>query len=162
MRTRILLGAILAAVPSFADEPGANPLKVPDPVVCSTIEGFRNFEKRDPPELTKDEKLLVYYEPRGYAVVRDGDVSKIHLTQDAKVYRRGEPKPLWGKTDMVVYKVETRERPGQVFMRNTIEVKQLKPGDYELEILLRDRLADASAPRVAQRVGFRVVEAQPD
>ena len=47
------------------------PLDTTDPVVCTHIRAFRDYDERDPIELTADEKLVVYFEPLNYTIARD-------------------------------------------------------------------------------------------
>ena len=44
-----------------------------------------------------------------------------------------------------------------IFLRNTISLKGLKPGDYELIIILHDEIA--KGPPATQAVKFRVIAA---
>src|SRR5690606_34924831 len=71
-----LLAILAPAIGPVAGQEEAKPRPpsrpdLTDPVVCLTVEGFRNLVARDEPELTRDEKLQIYYEPFNYVIVRD-------------------------------------------------------------------------------------------
>jgi len=53
---------------TFAEE-----LKLSKPVVCKSIKGFRDYVELNPPELTTFDKLLIYVEPTGFALIEGGE-----------------------------------------------------------------------------------------
>ena len=58
---------------------------------------------------------------------------------------------------MVEYEPEdARSRSGQLYIRNTISLKGLEPGDYDLTIILRDELDKGRSPD-RQVVKFKVI-----
>ena len=46
---------------------------------------------------------------------------------------------------MVEYEPKSEQPPQQLYMRNTISLKGLEPGEYELTIILRDEIDKAAA-----------------
>jgi hypothetical protein len=127
-------------------------------VVCSSIDGYEVYERLPGAAMTSDEKLLVYYRPAGYkSVVVDGQY-QAHFTQDAQIRKRGEKAILREKRKLLEYKPRNPYPPTFVYLRNTISLKGLPPGDYDLTIILRDEVA--SGPPATQVVQFRVIPAQ--
>jgi hypothetical protein len=124
-------------------------------VACASIDGFGNFEPLPGAMLTSDEKLQVYYQPVGYRVERMGPYYLIHLIQDGQIRRRGEKTVLQRKAKLVDYEFKSKVAPTPVYMRNTISMKGLTPGDYDLEIILHDDLAEG--PPATQTLPFRIV-----
>ncbi|WZO96791.1 hypothetical protein EP7_003796 [Isosphaeraceae bacterium EP7] len=153
MLAMLLVSAHIAGAAD--DEPGATDLSMTEAVVCSTIHGFEDFEARSSPSLTADEKLLVYYKPLNYRVDSKGERYFLHLTQDGQIRRRGSKTVIWKKSKLLDYDVDTTKSPGTVYLTNTVALKQLRPGEYEYEIILRD---ERDGGQVAtQVVKFEVV-----
>ncbi len=128
---------------------------ITEPILCKDVRGFEDYEELKSPELTSEDKLLVYFRPRHFKVAPAGEKFEAHFTQDGKIRRKGEKPVVWQKTNLLDYKpkADTREMP--IFLKNAISLKTLKPGDYQLEITLRDEIGQ-SAPAL-KTVFFKVV-----
>jgi hypothetical protein len=127
------------------------------PVACKEIRGFEDFQELPGAALTSDEKLLVYFRPRHYKSAKVGAEFEAHLTQDGRIRRRGEKAVLWSKAKLLDYRVKTDMPPQSIYMRNTISVKALKPGEYDYDITLHDAIG-RSAP-VVRTLPFTIVPA---
>ena len=127
---------------------------ITEPILCKDVRGYEDYEELKIPELTSEDKLLVYFRPRHFKVERSGEKFQAHFTQDGKIRRRGEKPVVWQKTNLLDYKpqADTREMP--IFLKNAISLKTLKPGDYQLEITLRDEIGK-SAPAL-KTVFFKI------
>ena len=124
-------------------------------VACRSIEGFEDYELLPRGELTAEEKLLVYYRPLNYKIVRQGKDYMAHLTQDGQVRRKGEKTVLLRKNNLLDYEARRSEPLGPIFLRNTFALKSLPPGDYEYDIILRDE--NNPGPPVTQSVKFHII-----
>ena len=166
MILRILFGsAMLAAMgPALGGDPEPKPPKVEaarpdltDPVICEDIRGFRDFEPRDRPTLHPDEKLQIYYEPFNYTIVRDGKDGhyRAHLVEDAQLRRAGSKRVLYTLEEIVEYEPEADVPPSSCYLETTISLKEIPSGSFELDLVLRDALADGEAVRKVT-VPFRV------
>jgi hypothetical protein len=133
-------------------------LRILDPVVCKSIEGYENYEVLPDAELTSDEKLLVYFRPKGYKVVRQGDEYGAHLMQDGQVRRLGSKKVLLRKAKLLEYEPKSDIPPDEIYLRNTFSLKGLPPGDYQYDMILKD--LNAKSVTVTESVKFRVVAAK--
>jgi hypothetical protein len=154
--------AATAAAPSLPavgqdDEVDNGSFGLSPPVACKEIRGFEDFDPLPGAALTADEKLLVYVLPRHYKIRRVASKYQAHVTEDVRVRRRGEKTVIWSKKDMVDYPVKTEAPPGPIFMRNTISLKGLKPGEYDLDITVYDKVG-RSTPAV-RTMPFRVIAA---
>jgi hypothetical protein len=129
-------------------------------VACAEIKGFEDYEPLPGAALTSDEKLLVYYRPLNYKVAQAGATNHIHLVQDGQIRRRGEKKVLHAKNAMLDYDWKSREPANPVFLRNTVSLKGLMPGEYDYDIILHDRLAP-DAPAARQTLPFKVIPPGP-
>lgn len=145
---------------AFADDPdGAfdDELSIHDAVVCESVNGYRDYVQRDPPELTRDEKLLLYYEIDNAAYEKEGGTYRVNLLQDARIYRKGKKNAVWKKDAMARYNGKSEMPPDGIYMMNTIELKRLEPGVYEVEIVLHDKLGGGEP--VTERLEFTVIRA---
>jgi len=124
-------------------------------VVCKHVQGYEDYEALPNAELTSDDKLLVYFRPRHFKIKPTGEKFEAHFTQEGKIRRRGEKTVVWQKAKLLDYnpKADTREMP--IFLKNSISLKGIKPGEYQLEITLRDEVGK-SVPAV-KTVDFKIV-----
>ncbi len=130
-------------------------------VVCRSIDGYEQYEPLVPPAQTADEKLLVYYRPLGYKMVlKDGQYS-LHLTQDGQIRRKGQKAVLLRKQKLLDYEPREPSPLGPRYLRNSVSLKGLPPGEYEFDIILHDQ--NEPGPPAVQTVAFSVVPARlPD
>lgn len=168
-RTQRVASAFLLAIltsttgPGRADD-GSKPavdagtpaLTMTPAVACVSIAGFEDYEPLPGAALSSDEKLLVYYRPLRYRTEADGSGKHIHLVQDGQIRRRGEKKVLMFKARMLDYEWKSNDPELPVYLRNTVALKGLKPGDYDYDIILRDLLAPGT-PTARQTLAFKVV-----
>ena len=145
--------------PSETRKPATKPLlRMSEAIICDTIKGYEDYEPLPGAALTSDEKLLVYYRPLNYRSSMVKGSYQAHLTQDAQVRKRGTKKILWQKLKMVDYTTPKRDLPPtQVYLRNTISLKGLEPGEYDLIIILHDENNEGRT--ATQAVKFRVIPA---
>jgi hypothetical protein len=134
------------------------PLDTTNPVVCTHIRAFRDYDERDPVELTADEKLVVYFEPLNYTIARDktGELFRAHLVIDALLRRKGQKKKLWSEEKMINYLPEAADPPSALYLSSSVGLKNLSPGEYEVDLTLKDGLAPDRKP-ITRTISFRVV-----
>jgi hypothetical protein len=125
-------------------------------VVCRTINGYEDYEALPDAAQTSEEKLLIYYRPLRYKIDSSSDYNRAHLIQDNEIRKRGDKKIVREKRKVVEYEPKTKQPLGPLYIRNTISLKGLSPGDYELTIILHDEL-DKGAPPTKQVVKFKVI-----
>jgi serine/threonine protein kinase len=138
-------------------EPGPI-LSLTTPIVCEKIEGYGRYLPLAAPAVYRDQKLLIYYEPVGYNIGREGDKYHIHLSQDTRIRRHGKTAVLCHGKDIVNYDVTTPGPPHPVYIQYWTAVDWLKPGSYELDIILHDRIG---TERVASQTLFFQVLPSP-
>ncbi|MDB5351536.1 MAG: hypothetical protein JWN86_2783 [Planctomycetota bacterium] len=144
----------------WADSPDPPKLTMTPAVICAKINGYGDYVRLDEPVLSRDEKMLVYYETSGHAHEIVGKEYRVHLVQDGRIRRKGEKKVLQAKDKLVDYKGKSKQPPLNIFLTNTIALKDLAPGEYELEIVLHDELSKGTT--ASQLLRFRVKAASPD
>jgi hypothetical protein len=133
-------------------------LRILDPVVCTDIKGYEDYEELPNAELTSDEKLLVYYRPEGYRIVERDDKFVAHFTQVGQVRPLGQKKVLLRKSKLLDYEAKSDVPPELIYIRNTFSLKGLPPGEYEYDVILKDVNAEDST--VTESVKFRIVAAK--
>ena len=124
-------------------------------VVCKSIHAFEVYEPLPGAAQTADEKLLVYFRPHGFQTEKvDGKVVG-HLTADGELRKRGEKNALRQKKKMLDYKPSAVGHPELVYLKSSVSLKGLSPGDYELVIILHDELAKGAT--ATQAIRFKVI-----
>ncbi len=129
------------AEPQDAPEAPETRLVMSKAIVCESVGGFADYVGRPKTGLTADEKLLIYYEPRNFATQRVGRRHQAHLVQDVRLRRRDEKVALWSKDKVLDYSAKSEAPIAQIYLTNTISLKGLKPGDYDLDVILHDEVA---------------------
>ena len=164
--TGFILGLVHAPLLHAQDKPASGTgraatkpfLRMSEGIVCDTINGYDDYEPLPGAALTSDEKLLVYYRPLDFHTSFDNGSYQAHLTQDVQVRKRGAKKVLWQKLKMVEYLTPKQDLPpSHLYMRNTISLKGLEPGEYDLIIILHDENNEGRT--ATQIVKFRVIPA---
>ena len=107
-------------------------------VACKSIVGYEQYVALPEAVLSKDDKLLIYYCPLGFAIVPVGPKYQAHFVQDVRVRKRGEKTVVWSRDKLVDQKFEGVEPPSVLYLFNRISLKGLTPGDYDLDIILHD------------------------
>ena len=99
----------------------------------------------------------MYFRPLRYKIEdADDGLYRAHLVQDNEIRKKGEKRIVRQKKKVVEYEPKTKDPPKQLYIRNTISLKGLEPGEYDLTIILRDEL-DKTAPPSRQVVRFKVI-----
>lgn len=163
--TQTLAFALLISLSSLNPSTRANDDEPPDngafgftsPVICKEIRGYEDYDPLPDATLTRDDKLLVYFKPLHYKSAQSDQKFQAHFTQDAKIRRRGQKNILWSKPKILDYKATSATPPRNIFLRNAIALKDLKPGEYELEIVLTDKIGNSEP--ATRKLFFKVVPA---
>lgn len=109
-------------------------------IACESVAGFADYVGRPTSGLTTDEKLLVYYEPRNFVTERIGKRRQARLVQDVRLRRRDQKAALWSKDKLVDYTAKNDGPISEIYLTNTISLKGLRPGEYDLDIILHDEI----------------------
>jgi hypothetical protein len=126
-------------------------------IVCRSIDGYEDYKILPKAAQTSDEKLLVYFRPLGYQSERVDDAYQAHLVPDFQIRKRGEKQVLLQKLKMYEYKPRNEQPPRFLYMKNSISLKGLPPGEYDLTMILHDEIA--KGPPAKQVIRFRVIPA---
>lgn len=142
--------------PTTTPKPGG--LRMSRAIVCKSIDGFENYQPLPGAAQTSDEKLLIYYRPMRYKIDDVDGFYTAHLIQDNEIRKKGRNEIVRQKKKVVEFRPRQKQPLGPFYIKNTISLKGLHPGEYELTIILRDQLAKGSPPS-KQVVKFRVIRA---
>jgi hypothetical protein len=162
-----LLAATIVLLPNVgaADDPtgragaeeqsqGAPRLRMSKAVACESIAGYGQFVALEEPAVTRDDKLRIYFEPINHGFEKVGDEYQARLVEDVIVRRKGEKAVVWKKDGVVKYEPKSKTPPVALFIENTLAVKTYAPGEYELEIILHDKIR--KGPPASQIFQFQV------
>ena len=124
-------------------------------IVCRSIDGYEDYEVLPKAAQTSDEKLLVYFRPLGFQSERIDGGYEAHLVPDFQIRKRGEKAILLQKQKMYAFKPRGDQPLRNLYMKNTISLKGLAPGDYDLTLILHDEIAKGTP--ATQVIKFRVI-----
>jgi hypothetical protein len=124
-------------------------------VVCRSIDGYEEYEPLPGAAQTSEEKLLVYVRPFGYKTELKDGAYEAHLVPDFEIRKRGEKKILRQKKKIYEYKPRTPEPPQFIYLKYVISLKGLRPGDYDLTMILHDEIGGGDP--ATQVVKFRII-----
>jgi hypothetical protein len=131
-------------------------LRMSKPVLCRKVHGFASFEEWPGTTFTADDKLMIYSEPSGYKIERKPEGYRAHLVEDVQLRKKGDKATIWKKENMLEYEAKSKTPPYQIYLRTDLAIKGLPPGDYELDLTLRDRLSKDEA-KVLRTLPFTIV-----
>ncbi len=155
----LLFGFVFIAIGREGEAGEKELLGMSPAVACKAIKGYEDFESLPDATLTSDEKLLVYYCPTGFQTEPVGDQFRAHFVQDARIRRRGDKTVLRIKKKLLDVEIKSEIPSDLIYLRNSISLKGLKPGHYELDIILHDKIGGGSP--ASQALSFQVIAAPP-
>jgi hypothetical protein len=140
------------------ETPKRTRFRMTEAIVCRSIEGYEDYEPLPGAAMTADEKLLIYYRPINYRSDLVKGYYQAHFTQDGEIRKKGAKTAIRQKLKVLDYTTPKMEQPPQlIYLRNTISLKGLEPGEYDFVIILRDEVG--KGPPARQVVRFRVIPA---
>jgi len=104
-------------------------------ILCTEVRDYGDYNARDSFEIKAGEPLLVYMEPDGYHIRKEGDAYKIWVSQDASISNnKGEI--IFQRNNWVNYK---RIFPTPILpFYITNNVSDIPPGNYTYSLTLKD------------------------
>ena len=160
---RLALAILALVAPPGVAQDGASKEKPPEPsglsmskaVACLNVKGLEDYTILPDARLTSDDKLKVYFRPLHYKVEPFKAKYRARFTEDGRVRRKGE-KTVLSKEDKLLEYEATFDAPDyQIYLTNTIGLKNLAPGDYEFDIILHDALDEGVSAR--QTIAFTII-----
>lgn len=144
---------------SADQEPEA--FRVSEPVVCKTVEGLGKFVRRDPPELTTFDKLVVYVEPAGFETRMVEGKRKAQFVQNGKLRAAGSKKVIFERAELTKFEPEVFGPGAAFYLAASVGFKNVPPGEYVLELETIDLAAEPDR-KVTQLVPFRIVKGEDE
>jgi hypothetical protein len=104
-------------------------------ILCTEVRDYGDYDARDSFEIKAGDSLLVYMEPDGYHIRKEGDGYKIWVSQDASISNdKGEI--IFQRNNWVNYK---RIFPTPILpFYITNNVSDIPPGKYTYSLTLKD------------------------
>jgi hypothetical protein len=124
-------------------------------IVCKSIDGYEDYEPLPGAAQTSEEKLLVYMRPTGFQSEKVEKGYQAHLTIDGEVRKRGEKTILRQKKKLLEYQPVYSTPVYFIYLKHSVSLKGLAPGDYELTIILHDEIAKGAT--ATQVVKFKII-----
>ncbi len=155
----ILLTACVTSGLTSADEPkpakASSTLSMSKAIACTRIAGLDEVTPLPDASLTSEDKLRVYFKPLGYKVEPFKKGFRARFTEDGRVRRKGEKTPLSKEDKLLDHEAVFDEPYYQVYLVNTIGLKNLPPGEYEFDIILHDGLDEGAT--ATQTLSFTII-----
>ncbi len=124
-------------------------------IVCKAIDGYEDYEPLPGAAQTSEEKLLVYIRPTGFQSEKVEKGYQAHLTIDGEVRKRGEKGILRQKKKLLEYQPVYSTPVYFIYLKSSMSLKGLAPGDYDLTIILHDEIAKGAT--ATQVVKFKII-----
>jgi hypothetical protein len=110
-------------------------LSVQQLVLCSEIGGYRDYAKREANTIKSSEPLLLYIEPTGYQIKKEGDEYNIWVSEDASIINENGD-VIFQKNNWVEYKRGFMSPVIPFYITN--RVTDIPPGKYTFNFTLKD------------------------
>ncbi len=124
-------------------------------VACRRVDGLERYEPLPEAKLTSEDKLKVYFRPLRYKMEKTKTGYRAAFTEDGRIRRKGEKTALAKEDKLLEYEARFDATDYQIYLVNTIGLKDLPPGAYEFDITLHDAL-DAGS-EATQTLPFTIV-----
>jgi hypothetical protein len=103
--------------------------------LCSEVRDYRDIDAKEAFEIKAGEPLLLYIEPDGYQLIKEGDAYKIWVSQDASISNdKGEV--IFQKNSWVNYKRIFPTPISPFYLTN--RVRDIPAGKYTYTLTLKD------------------------
>lgn len=118
----------------------ALPLALSTATFADEVRSYGDYAPRVEAEYRAGDTALVYLEPIGFAWAPGGDGFKVNLEADVEIRSPGGV--IFAKADkFATFAPTSLRKTRQLDLRVRLALPQLKPGDYELRLTLRDTVS---------------------
>jgi hypothetical protein len=132
----------------------ASPLQLRKVLFADKVDGYANYTPRENAVFRQNETLRIYFEPFGFSFMPDGDGFRSALAADLQIRTPGGL-ILATSEDFGRLEWHGRSKMHEVHATIGLPLPQLKPGEYQLLLTLRD---EGSAKKTTVTLPFSVVE----
>jgi hypothetical protein len=132
----------------------ASPLQLRKVLFADKVDGYANYTPRENAVFHPNETLRIYFEPFGFSFMPDGDGFRSALAADLQIRTPGGL-ILATSEDFGRLEWHGRSKMHEVHATIGLPLPQLKPGEYQLLLTLRD---EGSAKKTTVTLPFSVVE----
>lgn len=155
-----MFAAMVAPLTALGQEIEARPkLELAEPIACSRIDGFDDYDALDVAVTKRSQKLLVYLRPSGVTYREAGGEYEVHLVLDVNLRRKGQKKILLGRKKVIDYETLCEQSGKPIYLGVSLGVKEFPPGEYEADLIVHDRLGE-SKPAL-RTLAFRIEADSP-
>lgn len=107
---------------------------------CKEINGYRDYVKRDGNTLRSGEPFLLYIEPAGYQIKKEGSEYKIWVSEDASIVN-AEGDTIFQQNNWVEYQKGFMSPVIPFYITN--RVTDIPPGKYTFKFTIKDKYKNA-------------------
>jgi len=151
-----LIASCVAAGSRADDRPGGSPgLGMSKAVVVTRVDGLEKYVPLEGARLTSEDKLKIYFRPLHFKVERTESGFRAAFTEDGRVRRKGEKTALAKEDKLLDHEQRFQAIDYQIYLVNTIGLKNIPPGEYEFDIILHDALDPGST--ATQTLPFTII-----
>ncbi|MBN1222788.1 MAG: hypothetical protein JXB23_06035 [Candidatus Aminicenantes bacterium] len=109
--------------------------QIPILLLCSEVRDYRDYDARDSYELKVGDPLLLYIEPDGYRLVKEGDDYKLWVSLDASIMN-DKDEIIFQRINWVNYKRTFPTAVVPFYLTN--RVSDIPAGNYTYTLTLKD------------------------
>ncbi len=106
-------------------------------LVKEKAQGFGLYEPRENNVYKSGEPILIYLEPAGFAIKKQGPYNVFGMAADFSIHTK-DGKVLGGQKGFGRWTMKSRRFNTEFHMDLNYKIRGLKPGDYEIETTVRD------------------------
>jgi hypothetical protein len=140
-KTQEALAAFDSATDAFWS---ALPLTFSTTAFADEVRSHGDYAPRAEATFRAGETALIYLEPVGFGWMAEGDSFRTNLEADVEI--RSAKGAIFAQAEkFAIFERTSRHKSRELDLRVRIALPQLKPGDYELLVTLRDMAAGKTA-----------------
>jgi hypothetical protein len=140
-KTQEALAAFDSATDAFWS---ALPLTFATATFADSVQSHGEYAPRAEAKFHAGETALIYLEPIGFAWTAEGDSFRTNLEADVEI--RSTKGAIFAQAEkFATFERTSRHKSRELDLRIRLALPQLKPGDYELLVTLRDMAAGKAA-----------------
>ncbi len=129
-------------------------------ILCKRVNGYEDYVELPDATLTSADKLNIYFRPLNYRIepVEKTETARRYrasFREDARLRRKGQKAVLMKKDNVLEYSPTFASADEKAYLYSNISLKGLDPGDYEIDLVLRDGLEEGAS--ATQTIAFTIV-----
>ncbi len=121
------------------------PLGINNLTLVERVDGYGDIIPLQSPSIPQGSALILYFEPTNWRTVMTQELYRFHIAQDI-LLENAAGEPLFQQEGFLQFKRDTTQPTMDLFVKNTVNLGALPPGDYRIKGVLHDVYAEAQVP----------------